>query len=135
MVIRYLNVDLEIENHQDLQPLVYAFGEDVIMMYCGLGHSHFMASVEASITADANTIIDHLCDLVDNLQGYPKELWNSSFRKVFDIGYESGLEPRSYASEIDALTISRVAKIGASIRITINPPYIDDDQKHKDFLS
>ncbi|NER84276.1 MAG: hypothetical protein F6K42_33020 [Leptolyngbya sp. SIO1D8] len=122
MKINFLNVDLEIESHQDLQPIVHDFGEDAINLYCGKAQGHYVATFEAPHTADVDAAIAYFCALVDALEEETKVLWETAFTKVFDVGYESGLEPRSYLSEIRADTIQKVAALGAALRITIYPP-------------
>ena len=121
--IHFLNVDLEIESYQNLQPIVDDFGDNVLILYCGEAHGHYRATFElANRDADADSIISHFCLLIESLGKEAKTLWGKAFIRVFDVGYESGLEPRSYSSEIRAETVERVAAIGASIRVTIYPP-------------
>lgn len=125
MKIHFLNVDLEIRSYRDLQPIVKDFGNDVRTLYCGEACGHYLATFEAKdegATADADSMIAHFCLLVQSLEQDAKELWDSAFTKVFDIGYTSGSEPRSYSSELRSETIEQVASVGAALRITIYPP-------------
>ena len=129
MKIQFLNVDLEIESHRNLQPIVDSFGDDAVNLYCGQARGHYLATFETSNTeADPDSIVSYFCMLVKALDGEAKELWDTAFTKVFDIGYESVLEARSYSysSEIRAETIERVAALGASLRVTIYPPHQHD---------
>lgn len=125
MTIQFLNVDLEIESYQNLQPLVDAFGDDVINLYCGKTQEHYLATFEAPYSADADSLTNYFCDLVYALNDEPKGLWNTAFSKVFDIGYECSLEPKSYSSELRLGTLEKMAALGASIRVTIYPPSSD----------
>lgn len=120
----FLNVDLEIESHQNLQPIVEAFGDDVRNLYCGQAQGHYLATFELPGVSgtDPDSIIYSFCRLIESLDNEAKKLWDSAFTKVFDIGYEGGLEPSSYSSEIRAGTIKKVALLGASLRVTIYPP-------------
>lgn len=126
MKIHFLNVDLEIESHHDLQPIVKDFGDDVRNLYCGEACGHYLATFEVkngAAAADADAVIARFCRLIQSLDRDAKELWDSAFTKVFDIGYASGLEPRSYASELRTDTIEQVASVGAALRVTIYPPH------------
>ncbi len=123
MKIHFLNVDLDIESHHDLQLIVEEFGDNADNLYCGKAQGHYLATFEARYTADADSIVSYFCLLVNGFDKEAKELWDSAFAKVFNIGYESGLEPRSYSSEIRAETIEQVAALGASLRVTIYPPH------------
>jgi hypothetical protein len=123
MKTHFLNVDLEIESHHDLQPIVEDFGDDVFNLYCGEAQGHYLATFELHVSSgtDPDSIIYSFCELIESFGTEAKKLWESAFTKVFDIGYESGSEPISYSSEIRVGTIERVALLGASIRVTIYP--------------
>ncbi|BAZ06510.1 hypothetical protein [Calothrix sp. NIES-3974] len=121
--MHFLNVDLEIESHQNLQPIVEGLGDKVMNLYCGKAQDHYLATFELSdvSAADPDSIISNFCLLIENLEGEGKKLWDSAFAKVFDIGYEAGLQPSSYSSEISPGTIKKISMLGASIRVTIYP--------------
>ena len=119
---RFLNVDLEVSSAAELDWLVEEFGEDVSNLYCGPAQGHFLATFEARpFSGDANTLIEHLCGLVEALADERRQVWDQAFLKIFDIGYEAGDEPRAYQSDLRPETIAAVARIGASLRITIYP--------------
>lgn len=132
MKIQYLNTDLELQAHKDLTPIVEAMDEDVIVLYNGKARGHYLATFECVGLVDGpDSIINHFCMFAECLEGTAKELWDDCFTKAFDIGFESGAFPQSYASEIRATTIQRVAALGASIRVTIYPPVSGgDDADH-----
>ena len=120
--VHFLNVDLEVSSRSDLQWLVEEFGEDVVNLHCGGARGHFLATFEAgALHGDPNTLIGYFCNLVENLSADGRRGWDEAFLKVFDIGYDSGTEPKSYQSELRPETIAAVARIGASLRITIYP--------------
>lgn len=123
MRTHFLNVDLEIESHHNLQPVVEDFGDDVHNLYCGEAQGHYLASFElrGASGTDPDSIIYSFCTLIESFDNEAKRLWESAFTKVFDIGYEAGSEPISYSSEIRVGTIERVALLGASVRVTIYP--------------
>lgn len=125
MGTHFLNVDLEIESHQNLQPIVEGLGDKVMNLYCGKAQDHYLATFELSdvSAADPDSIISNFCLLIENLEDEGKKLWDSAFAKVFDIGYEAGLQPSSYSSEISPGTIKKISMLGASIRVTIYPPF------------
>jgi hypothetical protein len=120
----FLNVDLEIESHHNLQPIVEDFGEAVHNLYCGETQGHYLATFELCGVSgsDPDSIICSFCRLIESFDNEAKKLWESAFTKVFDLGYEGGSAPSSYASEIRVETIEKVALLGASIRVTIYPP-------------
>jgi hypothetical protein len=128
LMIHFINVDLEIESHECLQPIADAFGEDVAVLGCGKWGPHYQAAFEASgLNGDADSIIKYFCLLIEALAEEERSLWSRAFLREFNIGYESGLEPRSYESTLRSETVSLIHAIGASIKITIYPP--DEVQK------
>ena len=119
--IRFLNVDLEVSSRSELTWLVDEFGDDAISLHCGRAQGHFHAAFEAAVQGDPNTLIDHFCRLVENMSARGRAAWNETFLRVFDIGYDSGSAPSAYCSELRPETIAAVARVRASLRVTIYP--------------
>jgi hypothetical protein len=119
-----LNVDLEIESLENLQPLVDDLGDDVAVLFNGKnggGYSFVSVELPALSDRDIDGLVSSFCHLIENLSPEAKLIWDKCHSKKFDAGFESGSFPRSYRTELRADTIERVAKIGASIVITIYP--------------
>lgn len=120
MDVSYLNTDLEIESVHDLSRIVEEFGEDVIVLHHGeiRGYNHALFEMPTG-DIGADELINSFCLLVESLPKEVREIWDGCCSRIFDIGYESGLTPHSFRSEIRASTIQRVAQIGASIVVTV----------------
>ncbi len=129
---RYLNTDLEIQSSSDLTKIVEAFGDDVIVLYNGKwGEKVNKASFEVShIHSSVNETIEFFCMLVENLAPQERDIWDSCFSKVFDIGYDTGVANQSFQSLIRPEVIERIVSIGAHIAITIYPPASGDTNEH-----
>jgi hypothetical protein len=84
------------------------------------GYQHATFEI-AGNTSGADEVINYFCSLVEGLPKEARDVWDGCCSRVLDIGYESGTSPRNFRSEVRASTIQRVAKIGASIVITIYP--------------
>ena len=98
------------------------FGEDVVNLYCGPAHGHFLATFETNaVRGDPDTAIGYFCNLVENLSADERVAWDKAFLKVFDIGYDGGNAPRAYQSDLRPETLAAVGRVGASVRITIYP--------------
>ncbi len=124
MEVRFLNVDLEIESSEDLQLIIDDLGKDVSVLHHGDNGSGFnfvSFEVEPSGERDIDGIISSFCLFIENLSPDARLIWEKSHSKRFDAGFQSGDFPRSYQTEIRADTIERVAKLGASIVVTIYP--------------
>jgi hypothetical protein len=123
--VRFINVDLEVCGRDDLQWLVDEFGGDAINLHCGRVQGQFLAVFESSSPhGDPNSLIGYFCHLVDNLPTEARAAWDGLFSKVFDIGYDAGVGPKSYESDLRPETITAIAKVGASLRVTIYPPFM-----------
>ena len=48
-------------------------------------------------------------------------LWQQCDRKIFDYGYESGLQPLTFSAELSSQAIAQIASLEASIATTIYP--------------
>ena len=120
--IRYLNVDLLIKAREDLTPIVVEFGKDVIVLTNDKHGDFYYAYFEiADSHAGPNEDIEYFCSLVENLEGKAQRLWDNSFYRIFDIGYESGTSNNSYSSDLREPVVKRLAALNASIRVTIYP--------------
>lgn len=124
MEISFLNVDLEIESNQNLQSIIENFGKNISVLYYGKRENdvNFGAfSLSDSFEKNADEIILVFCSLIENFSTESKRIWKNSISKRFDIGFQSGDSPKNYQTEIRTDTIEIVAKLGASIVITIYP--------------
>jgi hypothetical protein len=127
--VHFINIDLEVWSKQNLQVLIDGFGKNVVNM----GHLKFdngnvlasfelhYDSVEAWENIEADEIISVFCELIENLPKKARQIWNKSYKKVFDIGFESGNTEKSLNTELKVETLKRVQELGASIVITIYP--------------
>ena len=120
---RYLTTDFEIMSNFDLSPICAAFGEDAVVLYNGKWGRHYKASFETSneLSNDVNDIISHFYELIIALEDKQKEIYDISFLKIFDIGYESGDSNACFFTEIRETTIKMLYEIDAKIGITIYP--------------
>ncbi len=120
--IRYLNVDLLIKSREDLSPIVEEFGEDVLVLSNDKVGEFYYAYFEiAGSHAGANEDIEYFCSLIEGLEEENRKLWENSFYRIFDIGYESGTSNNSYSSDLRGSVIKRISEANANIRVTIYP--------------
>jgi hypothetical protein len=120
--IRYVNVDLMLESSISLASIVEAFGAEVLLLHQSDSREIYLASFEtAHWVGDAESAIDRLCLLAENLPEGVRKTWDSCFTRIFDIGYKSGDSPQSFRSILHPDTIKRVAALGAGIVVTIYP--------------
>ncbi len=119
--VHCINVDLEIKSKTDLSSIVDGFGDDAIVMYNGKWGKYFLAAFENPNNSGVNENIKYFCKLVGCLDGTAKKIWDESFSKVFDIGFQSGSNPPSYSIHLEPSVLDGVIKVGAGITITVYP--------------
>ena len=133
----FVNIDLELESAESVQPLVNELSENTYALYCS--DIDEMANLELSIekrngvyfydsyddekdiVGGVDIHINEFCNLLENLSEESQQIWNKCHRKEFDIGFQSGNTPKSFRTQIRAETIERCAKLGATIEITVYP--------------
>lgn len=123
MEIQFLNVDLVIDSAENLQPLVIELGENISVMFNGEwanGINRLSLCLKDSYGKSVDQTVSELCFLIENLSSESKLIWDKCHSKKFDIGFESG-SSENLETEICAETIGRIAKLEASILITIYP--------------
>ena len=79
----------------------------------------------AECTADAETTVNTLCDILEHLPEEARESWGTCCTRVFNIGYEGGSRnpgPHTFQSPLQPETVARIAQLGAGVTITIYPP-------------
>jgi hypothetical protein len=123
MEVSFLNVDLVIDSTEDLQLLVDELAENFSIMFNGEwenGLNRLSLCLKDSYEKSANEIVSELCSLVENLSVESKLIWDKSCSKKFDVGFESGSFGR-LETEIRAETVEQIAKLKASVLVTIYP--------------
>ncbi|ASP37933.1 hypothetical protein CHH28_04235 [Bacterioplanes sanyensis] len=114
----FLNIDLDLESEHDLRPLAQAWGDDVCVFRLDNDDGVWRGSFE-TMEEDAEQIIDKYHQLVTKLSPPLRALWDSAHQRVFDIGFQSGAEPRLYRSVLSAQAISKIEEMGGSIAVSI----------------
>ena len=126
--IRYLNTDLELEASYDLTPLAVAFAAqgifslNVTQVDQGQWHARFETDRDHD---EPETNIAFMIAAIESLPEPLQKMWSGCTMREFDIGYDCGDEPCAFDQGLSCHLLERIAKVGASLRITLYPP--DDD--------
>ncbi|MBD2576598.1 hypothetical protein [Oscillatoria sp. FACHB-1406] len=137
MATHFLNVDLEVTSDRNLQVLADAFGEKArYHLSSGEAPGETLATFEIGLDelemaactpqkrndgGEADAKIRKFCSLIRELKGEAKEVWETASSKTFDLGYEGGLSPHYYLSNLSPETMGKIAEVGASLKVTIYP--------------
>lgn len=126
----FLNVDLEIVTKRDPSPLARALDGKVHVLHCGpfKGRSHFLALEIFSARPSVEKLLSQFCTLIESLPPDAWQIWKEARRRTFDIGFQSGEARPPLAIRIEPATLNRVAKLGATIAITVYPADVEAGQ-------
>ena len=119
----FLNIDLEIFSKRDLQPLINALGEKVLILYSAREGRTYRAHLElARTTRTPDATIRAFCALIERLPKAPRYLWNQAKRRDFNIGVEAGTsrQPREFA--VSTETLEATHRLSARIAFTVYRP-------------
>ena len=121
----FLNLDLELEAFTDLASIAESFGRRVFVLYCGDVGSGFRLSVEpiidGGLSGDPHACTEYFLDLIEGLQRAHGDLWRSCSARVFDYGFDGGLEENPIQTNIPSHHLARMANLGIEFRITVYP--------------
>ena len=120
---RYLNVDLDIYARFDLQPLVQALGNMVVVLHVGRVKRTYRAHLEiVRFTKTADAAIRAFCSLIAALPPDSRELWDKATHRDFNVGVDAGFTPRAAEFVLGADTVKAAAESGARIVFTVYAP-------------
>ena len=121
----FLNLDLELESSADLASIAESFGRRVFVLYCGEAGSGFRLSVEpiidGGLSGDPFACTEQFLSLIEGLQQVHGDLWRSCSSRVFDYGFDGGLEENPIHTNLPVDHLARMAKLGVELRITVYP--------------
>jgi len=122
--ISYLNTDLDIESPKDLTALAALLdSKDIFPLHVersddGSWHARFETQQQY---AEAEHNITAMIAVIESLRGPHRTAWLSCKKRQFNIGYDCGKKPWAFEQGLSAKLLGRIAKIGASLRITLYP--------------
>ena len=119
---KLLNVDLEIESKQNIAQLVSDLGKSAMVLHYDKDETRQLARIEANIDVTSpDSAINHLCELIESCSRNALKQWLTCTKRTFDIGFQSGRNPKSFNQALHADTLLRISAIGAGIEITLYP--------------
>jgi hypothetical protein len=129
MTTRYLNTDLDIIGECDIRPLVATLeAQEFLSLHCEQAESgRWHATLEKSISDDQpdgsspEESITAMFPALEALTGEPKSIWERCSERCLDMGFECGEEPWGFRQELSTNTLTRIAALGMTLRITLYP--------------
>jgi hypothetical protein len=115
----FLTVDVDVLSRAPLDALIKALGRRVLINHSAKqGRSHRLVfSPYFETTADGT--VRKLARLISGLPTPARRQWSHAHERVFDLGFQAGLRPFGHETGISLVTIQAIARLGASLRLTI----------------
>lgn len=121
----FLNLDLELESKFDLTALAEHMAGQVFVLYNGKTDDGFRLDLEpvldGKLDEDPQACTDHFISLLNTLPKELADLWHSCTSRLFDYGFDGGLESQPIRTTIRASSLAQIAHLGADIQITVYP--------------
>lgn len=119
---QFLNVDLDVEAHADLQPLIDYWNDHLIALVQPSDTGTHFARFESVVQPeDAPEAIRLFCDAVEGLPADLAAFWQQCPVRRLDIGYDSGSEAPYHHTELPADLLARAAHYFTGIGIVLYP--------------
>ena len=122
--IHYLNTDLDLVAPFDLGPLAQAISARgaFTLQVSARDDASWCATIEADADFQSpEPTIVALLAAIEELDAEARRSWAACTHREFNIGYDCGDEPWAFTNEMSSATISRMAALNVSLRITLYP--------------
>ena len=119
----YLNTDLDLESVSDLTALTATLsvaGVDALRS-AREDNGVWYATFEVLNADEPEPNIAEMLTVIETLPPELKNIWDECRSRVFNIGYECGLEPWAFNQTLSQSLLARIASVGASLKITLYP--------------
>jgi len=121
----FLNLDLELRCLEDLAPLASYLEQRAMVLYSGESGGEFRLTVEPLMGGHSNIGPD-LCtgEMLTTLATLPEHLlrlFQACHLRVFDYGFDGGIDDKPCSVDLSASQLAEVVRIGIAIRITVYP--------------
>lgn len=117
----FLNVDLDIHAHADLQPLIKHWKHLIPLVTPEDAGDNFVRFELGEAYPTAYETIRHFCAAVENLPPDLLQFWHQCPKRILDIGYESGTERPILQDAFPVELLLKVAQYFTSLDISLYP--------------
>ena len=119
MEILYVTADLELDSPASLDLVVSELAPAVsIHLHDRSGKLHRVA-LGFGVEGSPEATVSHACDLLEGLSPPARQAFDQSTRRIVDIAFESGTQPKCVTYALPAGLVRRVAALGMAIAVTL----------------
>ena len=128
-VASFLNLDLDLRSKTDLAPLAKHLDRFASLLHSGNHSGEFRITAE-SLIGGHPSIDPAACtrELLETLTALPvalRTLFDSCHLRIFDYGFDGGLEASPYSVDLPASQLLQMAQMGIDLRVTVYPHRTD----------
>lgn len=117
-VTRFLNVDLDIRLHADLDELLLHLEKSMFVLH----REARRALLEVNGTGSRTTLEGTMQGTIEAIRSLPAEarsLWDRCESRKFDIGVQAGVHPHEASFSISSDTLAALAEVRAELTLTV----------------
>src|SRR5215510_13428259 len=120
MKISYVATDLEFDSTSDLSLIVAELGKNIsVNRNDRIGDIYYVTAGLGHCDTGAEEAVAFYCTILEKLSDRAKALWRQCTRRVLDVAFTSGTEPKCETYQLPEELVRRVADLGMSIAITV----------------
>ena len=121
----FLNLDLELDSSKSLSGLAKHLSNVAHILYNGRIKGGYRLSAEPVVRGrfcpSPRECTHHFLRILENLPSELESAFRGCKRRVFDYGFDGGLESKPLAVAISRNHVSRMGALGIEVRVTIYP--------------
>lgn len=121
----FLNLDLELRSKQDLAPLAAYLNKHACLLHSGEFNGTYQLTAEPNVgghsSGSAQPCTEEFLTTIASLSSDLRALFDGSHLRVFDYGFDGGLEAPPCTVDLPAAQLARMAELGIGIRVTVYP--------------
>jgi hypothetical protein len=121
----FLNLDLELRSSDDLSPLAKHLGKYAFILHNGKVKSTHLLCAEPLINGGLSRSIrdctNYFLQVLETLPTEYSHYFHHCKSRVFDYGFDGGLEAKPLSVNISSGHIARISQLGIKIRLTVYP--------------
>jgi hypothetical protein len=121
----FLNLDLELNASTGLSRLAKHLEDSAFILYSGPVKGAYRLCAEplirGNLSKSARACTAHFLDVLEALPKDLAALFKRCKSRVFDYGFDGGLESKPLSVNLPPAHLARIAHLGVQVRITVYP--------------
>lgn len=121
----FINLDLELESSGELVALEEELGRGAYVLYSGSIPGGYRLALEpligGTVNTDPLTCTEHFLSCIEALSPAAQAVFIACRSRVFDYGFDGGLEANPIRTDLSSSTLARIAALEIDVRITTYP--------------